>query len=591
MLKIYAMLLASLVATGMLTGSCSDENGLGSTAQPGMAVQFGVTDVKPMTRTVYEDSVTINWLKGDEIGICSTSDNVVHYIDGKDKQAQYKVDVLDADQHQGHATVVPVETNEYLKWGNQLDHKATFYGAYPAERIVNYPNATSEVFKMKYHTSQVCKVVSNDNGKYLTAPDMKNAYMVAKNELMPSGDHVLLAFDPIMTTPEITITAGSYEVGTGIIQPVTVTGVSVIMPRGLNSPTLNYSIPNVTFNNPAKPPHGDLVPKDVEVGAQSIFVQIDNDGRKYVDLFEGESITLTAFLPPINQLKGAKIRVHTSEAVNYVVTLDKEVQNQSKIRVKLPDINPNTPKSNNWISLLANQTPLKSMSIPGYVCQGNESEEDFQKLFNNGVRAFKLTKEMLVRDYDYEYKREPYYITRKYCEYFKRLLDANGSEFVVIWADQNLKSVNKQEYNYFLTSLYVWDNPNPNPDKVSPNPTILELRGKAVVMQEDDGKFWTIEKEKGVRNAGVLSSCTTYGDKNKPADNFKVNTADWTAHSYANQAWNKDVYNKIVNCTNQTGNTGIITIPNAGVTLDQNYGDLLLQTVIDCNFRFKSWGN
>lgn len=582
MLKNEAMLLASLIAMGMLTGSCSDENGMAIPAQPGEAIQFGVTDVKPMTRTVYEDSVTINWLKGDKIGICSTSDNVIPSSGNVKKEAVYKIDSVDADGHKGHATVVPVETNEYLKWGNQLENKATFYGAYPAERIVNYPDATSEVFKMKYHTSQVCKVVSNDNGKYLTAPDMKNAYMVAKNELMPSGDHVLLAFDPIMTTPEITITAGSYEVGTGIIQPVTVTGVSVIMPRGLKSETLNYSIPNVTFNNPAKPPHGGLIPGDVEKGAQSIFVQIDNDGRKYVDLFEGESITLTAFLPPISDLRGAKIRVHTSEAVNYAVTLDKEVQNQSKIRVKLPDIDPNTPKSNNWISLLADQTPLKSMSIPAYVCQGNETEEDFQKLFNNGVRAFKLTKEMLDRDYDIELNREPYYIKRVYCEYFKRLLDANGREFVVIWADQNLKSVNKQKYNY-LTNLYVWDNPN------NTIPIISDLRGKAVVMQEDGGYMWTIEKNKDDKKAFKLSTCITYSDKEKPADKFKMNTSDWTAHSYTNKDWNKDVYKKVVDFTEQKGNTGIVTIPNAGATFDESYGDLLLQSIIDCNFRFRTW--
>lgn len=582
MLKNKAMLLASLIAMGMLTGSCSDENGMAIPAQPGEAIQFGVTDLKRMSRTVYEDSVTIDWLKGDEIGICSTSDNVVHYIDGKEKQAKYKVDSVDADGHKGHASISPAVDGQYLKWGENLNTPATFYGAYPAERIVSYPTESSEEFQMQYHTSQVCKVVSKENGVYQTAPDMKNAYMVAKNVLNPTGDHVLLAFDPIMTTPEITITAGGYEVGTGIIQPVTVTGVSVIMPRGLKSETLNYSIPNVTFNNPMTT-HGSLVEdRDVAVGAQSIFVQIDNDGRKYVDLFEGESITLTAFLPPINQLKGAKIRVHTSEAVNYVVTLDKEVQNQSKIRVKLPDINPNTPKSNNWISLLANQTPLKSMSIPGYVCQGNETEEDFKKLFNNGVRAFKLTKEMLDRDPDYEYKRDPYYIQQKYCEYFKRLLDANGSEFVVIWADENLKSSNKSKFN-FLTKLYVWDNAR------NTIPTIGELRGNAVVMQEYKGSMWTIEKDTKDKNAFILSSCKIYSNEEKPADKFKMNTSDWTAHSYTNKDWNKDVYKKVVDFTEQKGNTGIITIPNAGVTLDQNYGDLLLQTVIDCNFRFKSW--
>lgn len=581
MLKNKAMLLASLIAMGMLTGSCSDENGMAIPAQPGEAIQFGVTDVKPMTRTVYEDSVTIDWLKGDKIGICSTSGNVTHSSDVK-KEAVYKIDSVDADGHKGHASISPAVDGQYLKWGENLNTPATFYGAYPAERIVNYPNATSEVFKMKYHTSQVCKVVSNDNGKYLTAPDMKNAYMVAKNELMPSGDHVLLAFDPIMTTPEITITAGSYEVGTGIIQPVTVTGVSVIMPRGLNSETLNYSIPNVTFNNSAKPPHGGLIPGDVEKGAQSIFVQIDNDGRKYVDLFEGESITLTAFLPPISDLSGAKIRVHTLGAANYVLTINDNPKSQSKIRIKLPDIRPETARPNNWISLLADKTPLKSMSIPAYVCNGEETGDDFQELLQKGVRAFKLTKGMLDDD-GYESNipvRHPYHIRKEYCEYFNNFLNENKGEFVVIWADENLKGSNKFKY---LNKLYVWDNPN------NTIPIISDLMEKAVVMQEDGGYMWTIEKNKDDKKAFQLSSCKIYSDKEKPADKFKMNTSDWTAHSYTNKDWNKDVYKKVVDFTEQKGNTGIVTIPNAGATFDDSYGDFLLQSIIDCNFRFRAW--
>lgn len=569
MLKNYAMLLASLVATGMLTGSCSDENGLGSTAQPGMAVQFGVTDVKPMTRTAYEDSVTINWLKGDKIGICSTSDNVVHYIDGKEKQAQYEVDVLDADQHQGHATVVPVETNEYLKWGDQLGDKATFYGAYPAERIDNYPNATSEVFQMKYHTSQVCKVVSNDNGKYLTAPDMKNAYMVAKNELMPSGDHVLLAFDPIMTTPEITITAGSYEVGTGIIQPVTVTGVSVIMPRGLKSQTLNYSIPNVTFNNPAKPPHGGLVPNDVGVGAQSIFVQIDNDGRKYVDLFEGESITLTAFLPPISDLSGAKIHVHTLGAANYVLTINDNLKSQSKIRIKLPDITPETARPNNWISLLSSKTKFGSMSIPAYVCEDADTPEKLTELLKKGVRAFKLSDDMVDKE-KYLFK---YFIKKNICEIFEEFLRENKQEFVILWYRSKGTGLEKDD---FCRNLTNWKNLN------SYDSEIEDFRGKTIVMQQYQSDLWNmIKKSEKICNHFTISS-----------DNqFNVNSPNWTAQFYSDQALNKGIYKKIVDFTEQNGCTGIVTIPNAGATLDDSYGDLLLQSIIDCNFRFKSWGN
>ncbi len=577
MLKNEAMLLASLIAMGMLTGSCSDENGMAIPAQPGEAIQFGVTDVKPMTRTVYEDSVTIDWLKGDKIGICSTSGNVTHSSDVK-KEAVYKIDSVDADGHKGHASISPAVDGQYLKWGENLNTPATFYGAYPAERIESYPTEISDEFKMQYHTSQVCKVVSKENGVYQTAPDMKNAYMVAKNVLNPTGDHVLLAFDPIMTTPEITITAGSYEVGTGIIQPVTVTGVSVIMPRGLNSETLNYSIPNVTFNNSAKPPHGDLIPGDVEKGAQSIFVQIDNDGRKYVDLFEGESITLTAFLPPISDLSGAKIRVHTLGAANYVLTINDNPKSQSKIRIKLPDIRPETARPNNWISLLADKTPLKSMSIPAYVCNGEETGDDFQELLQKGVRAFKLTSGMLSRDY--ELGRLPYFIQPQYCGCFNKFLNENKGEFVVIWANENLKSSNKYKY---LTNLYVWDNAKQT------IPRISDLRGNAVVMQEDGGYMWTIEKNMDDKKAFQLSPCIIYSDKEKPADKFKMNTSDWTAHSYTNKDWNKDVYKKVVDFTEQKGNTGIVTIPNAGATFDDSYGDFLLQSIIDCNFRFRAW--
>lgn len=574
MLKIYGMLLASLFVTGMLTSGCSNENEWAIPARPGEAIQFGVTDLKRFSRTVYEDSVTINWLKGDEIGICSTSDNVLHSNGALTKEVVYKIDSVGADGHKGHASILPAEEGKFLKWGEDVNTNApaTFYGAYPAERIHSYPTDISEKFQMKYHTSQVCKVVSKENGVYQTAPDMKNAYMVAKNVLNPTGDHVLLAFDPIMTTPEITITAGNYEVGTGIIQPVTVTGVSVIMPSGLNSRTLNYRIPNVTFNNPAKPPHGGLVPNDVEVGAQSIFVQIDNDGRKYVDLFEGESITLTAFLPPISDLSGAKIRVHTLGAANYVLTINDNLKSQSKIRIKLPDITPETVRPNNWISLLADKTPLKSMSIPAYVCNGEETEADFQELLQKGVRAFKLTGGMVDR----KTILSPYYVKEKIFNYFSMFLRENSQELVVLWADYDLQDSNKTGY---LSDLFDWASLSPN---------VGSLRGKVVLMQEwkpIGGTYGLYSIKTDKNKAKEICKRTQYDAKS--IENFNVNSPDWTAQFYSDQALNKGVYKKIVDFTEQKGNTGIVTIPNAGATLDDSYGDLLLQSIIDCNFRFK----
>ena len=160
-----------------------------------------------------------------------------------------------------------------------MNAPTVFYGAYPAERIVTYPQENSSVFSMKYYTNQECEVYSSENGVYLTKPDMKNASMMAKNELTPIGDHVLLSFDPIMTTPDITITAGSYEVGTGIIQPVTVTGVSVLMPKALTGQTLNYKITVVT-NGAIEDLRGELHDYTTKKKKESKKVKKKNGGKR-----------------------------------------------------------------------------------------------------------------------------------------------------------------------------------------------------------------------------------------------------------------------------------------------------------------------
>lgn len=225
MKKRNGLLTAALLTTLVFMGSCSSEdNVMGTQVNPGSPISFSVLGTEPQARTVYEDRLQINWELDDEIGICSPSSNVL--LSGEKQlngAVAYKVTTLNADGHPYHAGIEPSKAGTYLKWGDNLNSPSVFYGAYPQERITKCPTAENETFQMQYITNQVCKVYSSDNGVYLTTPDMKNAYMMAKNQLMPNGDHVLLSFDPIMTTPDITITAGKYEVGTGIIQPITVT--------------------------------------------------------------------------------------------------------------------------------------------------------------------------------------------------------------------------------------------------------------------------------------------------------------------------------------------------------------------------------
>lgn len=560
--KKNGLLTAALLATVLLMGSCSSEDSeMGTPAQSGSPILFSVADVQPRTRTVYEDRLQINWVENDEIGICSPSDNVLPSVEGGPKNTTYKVTALNANGHPHHAEIKPSEENNYLKWGDNLTTPAVFYGAYPAERIVTYPQENSGVFSMKYYTNQECEVYSSENGVYLTKPDMKNAYMMAKNELTPIGDHVLMAFDPIMTTPDITITAGSYEVGTGIIQPVTVTGVSIIMPKKLNSTDLNYKITgltNGTFTNP----RGEL--QDIADGQESVFIQIDNDGKKYVDLYEGESINLMAFLPPIPQLTGAKIRVHTLGSTDFVKTVEDELQAQSRITIKLPDITLETTKPNNWMSKLDDNTSLKSMSIPAYVCQEN-TENELQKiedLFRKGVRAFDA--EVFASTESTGFLEWTKIINKSFIDKINSFFTEgkNPNEFVIVWIENTSHAGGIECPNGWIDF----------PDKIT------NAKGKIILLETYSNEFYSVNSKIGEKALFSFSE--------KTAD-FKLTNSDWTALLNKEAVENQRIYNTIVSSKLQTGCTGIVTIPNAGITFDDTYGDLLLQAIIDCNFKFK----
>lgn len=548
MKKRNGLLTAALLTTVVFMGSCSSEdNVMGTQVKPGSPISFSVLGTEPQARTVYEDRLQINWELDDEIGICSPSSNVL--LSGEKQlngAVAYKVTTLNADGHPYHAGIEPSEAGTYLKWGDDLNSPSVFYGAYPQERITKCPTVENETFQMQYITNQECKVYSSDNGVYLTTPDMKNAYMMAKNQLMPNGDHVLLSFDPIMTTPDITITAGEYEVGTGIIQPITVTGVSVIMPKKLSSETLNYHITDLT-NGSIENPRGEL--KDYADGQESVFIQIDNNGKKYIDLYEGESINLMAFLPPIPNLTNAKIRVHTLGATDFVKTVPDELKVQSRITIQLPDITPETTKPNNWISKLDVNTPLKKMSIPAYVCTGNESQNDIEALLKKGMRAFDAEKFMESK---HNLKESFVNVCNDYVS------NKGKDEFLIVWVDNvTVIDINRPE---------GWIDFQSN---------IQSAKGHVILLEKYKDKFYRVNSK--IYEKELFSSKTD-------VSSFDLNR-DWAVWNNTNANNNKVIYDKIVGSNKQTGFTGIVTIPNAGVTYDKTYGDLLLQAVIDCNYK------
>lgn len=106
------------------------------------------------------------------------------------------------------------------------------------------------------------------------------------------------------------------------------------------------------------------------------------------------------------------------------------------------------------------------------------------------------------------------------------------------------------------------------------NPSNIKYaKGKVILLQKDNRKFYNASSTKNV----VFSSRDDIAS-------FDLNS-DWAVWNNTNANNNKVIYDKIVGSNKQTGFTGIVTIPNVEKTYDKTYGDLLLQAVIDCNFK------
>lgn len=577
-----------LFAAGAMAGCSDSEEGLlpsSRPAKPGETIQFGI-DGPATTRTHYtEDSLQIDWDLKDKIVIYSpeaeaaTPDGIKHH-------AFYMISNVypeDDPIHQFHGDFVPVasaadnDTTENdgvgLKWTtkeddpNQFKDTYTFYGAYPALRYQSV--AANGTFSMQYITNQVNTVVSVNNGKYETEPDMLNAYMMAKKTVKPQEDHVLLSFDPIMTTLKIDVTAGDYELGTGIIQPITVTGVSVMMPRVISEQQLKYLTTSATDGDS----RGELknTPK---TGKESVFVGILQDDKRYVELNEGETISLMAFLPPIKDLKmnEIQVKIHTAEGFDFVTTSttsDASLKEQSRIYIHLPDVSVYDKKNNNWISQLDGNIQLAQLSIPGYQCDGNENGDKINELLQKGIRVFDI--EALTT-----------------LENKNNLSSVRNALNTFITKEEN-----KEEF-IFATVQGVYDFPEDfkeptiflNNDNWKTT-TVSQLRGNIIPL----AYFWTsyfiqagghgIEKNK-------LFQKNTYPHENANLENnsnwhllYKEEPKDFS--------YSKTAYEIISNNSAQNGRTGIVMVPCADqpyVNGECTYNDLLIQSIIDCNFKF-----
>ena len=586
-----------LLFAGLSLLGCADEDDNYASVHPGNAIQFSVERIA--TRAHYEDKYEengsffypIDWDAGDQIFISSTDAVPGTSISGQ-QHAIYSVAPADDASYHGSITAINPSSGygdeAYgLHWGmgDNFDKQYTFYGAYPAQRVKGYPNEvkdmTSGTLTMQYYTNQVCKITSVENGQYESEPDMMNAYMLAKKTLpSPTADHILLDFKPIMTTLDIHITAGNYEVATGIIQPVTVTGVSIITPGELKDKELQCNVQDLD--------EGTTSLTNFNPSASSnecVFVGIDNALKSnneksfgYVDLFEGESLHLMAFLPPFKDVSdGTQIKIHAAGGLSFEFTLNKGqnyFEAQKRIDVQLPDVSPVTTKANDWISQLNDSKLLRSLSIPGYECkEGDESK--LNDLLNMGVRAFDVN----------ELRNGPFHrqdLPQEIKDIFNNFLLGHPKEFIILLYDDGADlGIGKPK---FELTKYNWN-----------NATISNVQGEIISLKKEGHGEGHYEQE-GVNGGGIgeRKDELPFG-YNKRNDALLIPNSEWTVQYRDMEKdaaeiikLNKTNYESIIKTAIQEGFLGIVMAPYAGeIYADDTYtySDLLIQSIIDCNFK------
>ena len=590
--KRYNLWQSVLLVAGLFVGGCTDEENITApSANPGEAITFSVST--PQSRTEYVSDTQIHWTDEDMIGIYSAE--AVLKIPGADglpgeetadgHYAEYEV--TSAEDYPGdHGTIKA--TGNILTWGEQDKH--TFYGAYPFENVLESGcKWESGQICMQYITNQKCTINETDdemkrNAHHKAEPDMKNAYMMARKEVMRTQDHVLLAFDPIMTTLDITIEAGGYEVATGIIQPLTITGVNVIMPTGLQGGEFLYdtsSIINIEEGDSESDDNFGKLVSDLREGEEFIHVQFVDENKNKVDipLSEGETINLMAFLPPIpdEYTNGTKIQIRTAENFNFVATLNGKLGAQHKIHIKLPDIGPDAEINSNWMADLDDNIKLTSMSIPGYVCSENTTGAEITKLLDMGIRAFdmgEIFKGEKNNDWggmftEWSGQRLctlPDDISTALKTFFQN--SKHSSEFVIIWLNDDLVGPKRWAAN-IGTTWEKWKG------TLLSTTTLGESRNNIIAIRKRNQDFIPEDN----RDEHLFGFTT---------DNFTISTeVPWGVQFINNNT--SGIYASITHTEVQRGYTGIVTLPidvnatdNGAFTDDEK----LIQAIIDCNYKF-----
>lgn len=383
MKKIY-MLSALLCASVFSFTGCIEENFERPVpANDGDEIIFGARagfeGAGSDTKTVYTgETYTLNgkkferidWLDGqDEIQIFCTeaggpnpSNYTINRIDPGDKTNE--------NPRQKDYAYLTKKGESSLSWnGDDVHH---FYAMYPAQSLfADMETTLAQGIKMDGTTlngivpaAQPATVTQNGLD-WVAAPDMKYAYMAAKNTATKDAGSVSLSFVPIVTAVQIQMVLSSDSIEPISIAEIVVTGDGI-------SGAFTADLSETGW------PEGQTYPTCTNVGAGNgaitISTWIDN---KPITIEAGGSLTFTVFLRPGADYKNLKVSYSPTGAGLVGKTMGSDsnpvnIPRNLKTVVKgfnLPAAKKQeeviTVDASKWMSQLAPETTLNKLSIPG----------------------------------------------------------------------------------------------------------------------------------------------------------------------------------------------------------------------------------
>ncbi len=511
---IYVLALALCV--GVVSG-CVDEDLDGGKEVSGKAIKFGLSSQK--TKTVYDDTdhYQINWVNGDQIMIfCAEAETA--------KSALYNVTPASTAKDGTIANA----GSDVLQWGGDaLTHH--FYAVYPGSTADVDENG---IATFPINRNQKCTVTTTNgyDANVVAKPDMKNANMVAYTATEPTDNTVSLTFKPLMTTLEIVVTGPETNINSSNAR---VTGVSIVSTiQTTSSETgddFKYDIANAVISGSA----GTGTPS---TKSETTFISLvdANGNASYVDLANGHTLTLTAFLPPMSEAQAAamkrqvKVRVHitgnaeltasikTNDATSNAWTT--QFKPAAKKTITLPAIPSGKQETgNNWITPLDGSIYVSQMSIPGShdAATGENmatlvgdlfaqtQEQTLQMQWNLGVRAFDLRPALYDKNETYLFKHDyELWLYHGLCRIavswatamntIKANLASHPGEFaIVLFRHEDESTLYKNtDTNDFDSYMTAWV--NANKDWIvnwRPDITIDECRGKLILVSRFGGSW------------------------------------------------------------------------------------------------------